>query len=526
MSSKTVKRRTLFGIDNLALDSEWDPETIIYDYDDSLEDCGNMSSDEFSSDSEDTDSESDILRDRCVWYPIDDQQPTAAPLRFPFSGQPGLRVPLTDTSNPLTYLKLFLDDDIMDIMDVIVTETNRYAEQTLRRTPHRRLSRTRNWEPTSTEDMWLLFGVMILQGNINKPQQRWYWSTNQLLETPIFRKVMSEYKFSLMMKFLHFTNNEALLDNFQKAYTPNRDISVDESLMAYKGRLDWIQYIATKRARFGLKFYTLCESQTGYIWNSVLYTGKGTQFNQKYAEYTSVLSLLDQLLGKGYCVTMDNFYTSPELLETLIKNKTDAYTTVRGNRKNLPDDFTKEKLKRGDVRAWQKGKMMAIRWKDKKDVCVMSTVHNAASLLVKTKGGKDVQKPNVVIDYNNTMGGADKADQELMFYPVMRKQQKLYYKKIFRHLLEQCLWNAYVLFVQNNAHATPKKKVEHADFVWMTVDRIFQEYLPSEKDERRMPGRRPVTGGNPERLRSRHFVEYVPPTEKKSEPTRMCRLLL
>jgi len=55
--------------------------------------------------------------------------------------------------------------------------------------------------------------------------------------------------------------------------------------MAYKGRLSWIQYIATKRSRFGIKFYTLCEAQTGYIWNSVLYTGKGTKFDEKYNEY-------------------------------------------------------------------------------------------------------------------------------------------------------------------------------------------------------------------------------------------------
>jgi len=502
-----------------------------------------MSSDEFSSDSEDSDSDSDLLRDTRVWYPLDVQQPTAAPPRFPFSGQPGIQVPLADDHDPVTYLRLFLDDDIMDI---IVTETNRYAEQTLMRTPQRRLSRTRNWEPISKDDMWLFFGVLILQGIVHKPQQRWYWSTNRLLETPIFRKVMSEYKFSLIMKFLHFTNNDdfdpnthpapklkkiwevyqALLANFQKVYTPNRDISIDESLMAYKGRLSWIQYIATKRARFGVKFYTLCESQTGYIWNSILYTGKGTKMTEKYAEYglasSSVLSLADQLLGKGYCITMDNFYTSPELLDILIKNKTDAYGTVRSNRRNLPDDFGKEKLKRGDVRAWQKGKMMALRWKDKKDVCVMSTVHNAASTVVKTKGGKDVQKPNAVLDYNHTMGGVDKADQELTFYPVMRKQQKRYYKKIFRHLLEQCLWNAYVLFLQNNPRAqTGMKTVEHADFLWMTADRLLQDYLPVQDDARK-PGRRSVIQGNPERLRGRHFMEHVPPTEKKREPTRMC----
>lgn len=160
------------------------------------------------------------------------------------------------------------------MIDTVVTETNRYAEQTSTRTPHRRLSRTRIWEDVTKVDIWIFVGVLILQGIIHKPQQRWYWSTNRLLETPIFRRVMSVYRFSLSMKFLHFANidnfdpnsypvpklkkiweiYQALLANFRQVYTPSRVISVDESLMAYKGRLSWIQYILSKRARFELKF--------------------------------------------------------------------------------------------------------------------------------------------------------------------------------------------------------------------------------------------------------------------------------
>ena len=362
-----------------------------------------------------------------------------------------------------------------------------------------------------------------------------------MLETPIFRRVMTEYRFSLIMKFLHFTNNDdfdaithpapklkkiwevyqALLSNFQRTYIPQRDVSIDESLMAYKGRLSWIQYIASKRARFGVKFYTLCESQTGYIWNTIKYTGKGTQFDDKYSDYglstSSVLSLVDALLGKGYCVTMDNFYTSPELFDLLIQQKTDAYGTVRSNRRNLPADFATEKLQKGEVRAWQKGKLMALRWKDKKDVCILSTVHNAACSTAETSGGKEVKKPNAILDYNHTMGGVDNADQEMTFYPITRKQQKRYYKKIFIHLLEQCLWNAFVLFGQNSDH-TPH--IEHADFAWMTAERIFSEHLSAAAA--RTPGRRSASVGNPERLTGRHFIDHLPPTEKKKEPTRKC----
>ena len=542
--SNFTKRKSLNGVPNFAFDIESDDtdDTIIYENENSFDEHGNVSSDALSSDSEATDSDSDSLDDARVWCSVDTEQPSTAPPRFPFTGQPGCKATLTDKNDPVTYLRLFLDENVID---VIVTETNRYAKQTLTRTPHRRLSRTRNWEPVSRDDIWLFIGVLVLRGIVQKPQQRWYWSTNRILETPIFRRVMTEYRFTLIMKFLHFTNNDefdasthpapklkkiwevyqALLKNFQQVYTPKRDVSVDESLMAYKGRLSWIQYIASKRARFGVKFYTLCESETGYIWTSVLYTGKGTKFDDKYAEYglstSSVLSLIDGLLGKGYCVTMDNFYTSPELLEILIKNKTDAYGTVRNNRRNLPTNFVKEKLKRGDIRAWQKGKIMALRWKDKKDVCVMSTVHNAASSVIKTKGGKEIQKPLVILDYNHTMGGVDKADQELTFYPVMRKQQKRYYKKIFRHLLEQCLWNAYVLFLQHSDKQLSKPKVEHADFLWMMVDRIFTECLPRTVEARGL-GRRSSVDSSCDRLTGRHFLEYIPPTEKKTDPTRMC----
>ncbi|KAG8237383.1 hypothetical protein J437_LFUL013018 [Ladona fulva] len=57
--------------------------------------------------------------------------------------------------------------------------------------------------------------------------------------------------------------------------------------------------------------------------------------------------------------------------------------------------------------------------------------------------GVDVVKPTVECDYNNTMGGVDRCDQELSYYPSIRKQQK---KKIFGHFLDQAVWNSYVLY--------------------------------------------------------------------------------
>ncbi|CAH2328276.1 Hypothetical predicted protein [Pelobates cultripes] len=108
---------------------------------------------------------------------------------------------------------------------------------------------------------------------------------------------------------------------------------------------------------------------------------------------SSVLSLIEPLLNQGYCVTTDNFYPSTELYEFLLQNKTDAYGTVRANRLDMPPMFGNKKLKTGEMVAWQKGKMMALRWRGKKDVCLM--IRNTSTVMVRTKGGKEVGVVNL-----------------------------------------------------------------------------------------------------------------------------------
>ncbi|GBN12999.1 PiggyBac transposable element-derived protein 4, partial [Araneus ventricosus] len=300
--------------------------------------------------------------------------------------------------------------------------------------------------------------LLLLQGIVQKPVEKWFWSKRPILSTPFFGKIMSEIKYGLIMKFLHFENSDAfdenlhlnpklrkvselhsmLVQRFKSVYVPKQDISVDESLIAYEGRLGWKQYIPIKRARFGLKLFQLCESESGYIWNSCIYTGKGTVFHNDYnhlgVSTKSVMTLLHDLKGKGYCLTTDNYYTSPELAELLINSKTDIFGTLRPNRKGLPALLKSSSVKKGEIIAFQKGKMCVMKWKDKKPLHMLSTFHNADMMEVKSKKENSAVKvkPKAVVLYNATMGGVDRSDQCLSYYHVARNQQRKYYKKIFR----------------------------------------------------------------------------------------------
>ncbi|GFS59254.1 piggyBac transposable element-derived protein 4 [Trichonephila inaurata madagascariensis] len=193
--------------------------------------------------------------------------------------------------------------------------------------------------------------LLLLQGAVQKPVEKWFGSKRPILSTPFFGKVMSEMRYGLLRKFLHFANNDAfdsdidhnnklikirefhdlVVNKFRSVYVPKPDISVDESLIAYKCRLSCKQYIPQKQARFGMKLFQLCASESGYIWNSLIDMGKGTVFHENYNDYghstKSAMTLIHELKGKGYCLSIVNSYTSPGLAELLINNKTDTFTT-------------------------------------------------------------------------------------------------------------------------------------------------------------------------------------------------------
>jgi hypothetical protein len=115
--------------------------------------------------------------------------------------------------------------------------------------------------------------------------------------------------------------------------------------------------------------------------------------------------LLKPLLDKGYCLKVDNFYTSPKLADILISHTTDVYGTVEMTRKDMPPSGKSKKLKKGEGRSSGFPKAEALQWRDKKNV-LLSTIHNAKMVDVED-GQKKKMKLQVVTDYNDTMSGVD-----------------------------------------------------------------------------------------------------------------------
>ena len=59
---------------------------------------------------------------------------------------------------------------------------------------------------------------------------------------------------------------DPLLKSFQKAYHPGREVSIDESMIGFKGRLSFLQYMPKKPTKWGMKAFVLADRKTDYTY--------------------------------------------------------------------------------------------------------------------------------------------------------------------------------------------------------------------------------------------------------------------
>jgi len=131
-----------------------------------------------------------------------------------------------------------------------------------------------------------------------------------------------------------------------------------------------------------------------------------------------VTELTRKIEGRGHKLYMDNFFSSSELFDDFMKKQIYCCGTVRPNRKSMPQDLKPKttKLKRGDIRVRTRADLTAILWWDKRDVCMLTNIHNTpAEGNFCNERGKAI-KAQIVMDYNHHLGYVDKGDRmNIMF---------------------------------------------------------------------------------------------------------------
>lgn len=116
-------------------------------------------------------------------------------------------------------------------------------------------------------------------------------------------------------------------------------------------------------------------------------------------------------------------------------------------------------LKRGEVIARENKKgITVLKWKDKRDVLMLSTKHSAEMTTVHKKF-YSCEKPKIVVKYNLGKSSVDLSDQMIAYSSPLRKSVKWYKKVAIELLLSTCMVNAMILFKQ-----VTRKNIQIPDF--------------------------------------------------------------
>ncbi|KAI4473362.1 hypothetical protein M0804_015378 [Polistes exclamans] len=360
-------------------------------------------------------------------------------------------------------------------------------------------------------------------------REREYWSKDKLLRSDIFGELMTRDRYFKLLQMLHFTDDvnhsndrlykirnvvEMLRKSFNEVFQPFQRLCIDESLLLYKGRLSFKQYIPLKRSRCGIKSFILSDCNTGFVQDLIIYAGSSTTVDSENASTGKSGAIVETLmkphLGKGHTLYVDNWYASPALFKFLYNNGTNACGIVIKRRKGMPK-FDK-RLKKGEAEFRSCDNLIVLKWMDK-EVYMISTMHTAQFKTLITHGGaKVIHKPVCVLDYNNSMGAVDKADMVISTVNSTHKSLK-WYRKFFFHLVDICVWNAYCLY----KHKT-KQPISMAKFHLQLIKEILEKYHENIS--------RPHTIGNnnPLRLIERHFPSvYKAPGNKPRTRCVVCR---
>ena len=178
--------------------------------------------------------------------------------------------PCNAFSKPKDFLLAYFTGPVVQL---ICEETNKFYHQSLAAGKVKTPGHMKRWTDITHPEFYIFLALLLLMPITKKSVLAHYWSLQDIRDVPFFRKYMSRDRFTSILRFLHFTDNSnapssndpgydrlwkirpimsAILDLFSRYFRPYQNLCIDESLVLFRGRVIFRQYIKSKRHRYDI----------------------------------------------------------------------------------------------------------------------------------------------------------------------------------------------------------------------------------------------------------------------------------
>lgn len=378
----------------------------------------------------------------------------------------------SEIPSPIEYFMRYFTEEAFTEM---ATYTNIYAVQ----------QNTSNWINTTASEMKIFVGIHTMMGILSFPRARMYWEHEFRIN--IIADSMSRNRFFELRTHFHVINNEEVsptnTDKFIKVrplfdYLKNRfyqlpierNISIDEQMVPFKGKLACKQYMRGKPNPWGIKMFLMCGS-SGIVYDFIMFQGKSTGLDINAQNVFGqggaiVMQFAERLKQNTHFVYFDNYFTSYNLLSELADRKIFAAGTVRVSRFANPpliSDKVLSKIGRGTsfevtgTSEGQRNEIGLIKWFDNKGVVVGSNLISSGNPEIikrwdkKNKEFIHIERPEIIGLYNKSMGGVDVHDQLVSFYRIFIKSRK-WTLRLVAHSFDMASVNSWLEYKRDALH--------------------------------------------------------------------------
>lgn len=408
--------------------------------------------------------------------------------------------------SPITYFRKLLDDPIISLL---IGQSNIYSVQ-------KDTARPLNLSKEEF-DVWLGLSLMFSLSKISNTRMHW----NADFSNDKYIYVMTRKRWEDIKSSLHLVDNtnldindriskvRPLVDHLRgkfQAIPMTRDLSIDESIVPFKGRSSLKVYIPKKPHKWGYKFYVLADKY-GLVYDFFIGCGKMEPVAREgvpdLGASANVVLYLSQIIpeDQNFRLYFDNYFTSVPLQTHLASKNIWCCGTVQANRvKNLKFISDKElKAKgRGSFEEWEcfenNRRIRCLKWFDNRPVHVLSTFLGAEPTVEKkrydrkTKSSVQVSCPKMIDAYNKAMGGVDLHDQLIALYRFSFKSKK-YYHRMFFHLIDMAIVNSWLLYRRDadRIKIPPRKQLSLSQFKVKLAKALMFMNKPIERTKRGRP---------------------------------------
>lgn len=379
------------------------------------------------------------------------------------------------------------------------------------------LSRSGDLLNTSVDEIYHFFGACILMSCVRYPKIKMYWSrtlrfsaiTDRFTRNRFFKLrksvkvVIDDDVAEDMKKRDKFWKVRPFLDRILKgcwSQTRPECVSIDVQMIPFTGACPCRQYLPMKPNPVGIKNF-VSATPDGIVLDFHLYQNRDALLEQgEEAEGLGLGSLvmarLCQTLHRGTKVYCDQFFTSIQGAEQMMKKELYVTGTVMKNRvaaavQKLPTDKAMKKAGRGTSRevSTEDGKLCAVKWYDNKPILMMSVVHGTQPEDTwqcwdkKLKQYVSVSRPSIVREYNLKKGGVDSADRMISYYRMSAHTTK-WTVHMLMHFTDLALANSWLLYRKDlTVRGTPKHSIMQFLKFRMEVARTLLAQHHSQEDD-------------------------------------------